>query len=149
VTPEQRDRAAKLLVEAATDGDKAVAERHGVTVRSLQRYRKALVRDEELSRAVADKKAKVEAGWADQIPGALRAAIAFLQKAAEQADPKDPAAIHSVAGAMKLLSETSATWKVLDARLARQNRPVQQADGTPPAAGGGSNSGTAARPAAN
>lgn len=122
MTREQRDRAAKLLVEAATLGDKATAKKHGVSLRTLQRWRKQLEGDSALSQAVASKKAKVEEGWADEIPGALRAAIAFLTKAAEQADPKDPAAIHSVAGAMKLLSETSATWKVLDARLARQNR---------------------------
>lgn len=140
MTQDQRDRAAKMLVEAATLGDKATAKKYGISLRSLQRWRKRLEGDTDLSSAVAAKKARVEEGWADEIPGALRAAIAFLRKAAEKADPADPAAIHSVAGAMKLLSETSATWKVLDARLARQNRPAGSEAGS--VAPGGTGPGT-------
>jgi hypothetical protein len=142
MTPTQREEAARLIVEAATEGDKVVAEREGVDLRTfqrrLQRLRKRIdAGDDELSRLVADKKAKVEAGWADRIPGALRACVGFLEKAATDADAKDPAAIHAIAGAMKLLSETSATWKLLDARLARQNRPVPAPDGQAPAGGAG------------
>jgi transposase-like protein len=135
MTSTKRERVAQILVEAATLGDKATAEKHGITQRSLQRWRKQLPDDTELSSTVADKKAKVEAGWADEIPGALRAAVTFLRKAAEQADAKSPEAIHAIAGAMKLLSETSATWKVLDARLARQNRQVDGQAGPPAGAG--------------
>jgi hypothetical protein len=162
MSPTKREKIATLIVEAATTSDKAVCAKYGITVRTLQRYRKLLdsaapeqaKTDEKapeevtkatetvaatpsLSQLVADKKAKVEEGWADEIPGALREAIGFLRRAAKDASTKDPAAIHAVAGAMKLLSETSATWKVLDARLARQNRPVQPANGSAPAGGAG------------
>jgi hypothetical protein len=141
MTPTQRERAAELIVEAATLGDKVTCEKSGVSLRTLQRWRGAVARDADLARLVADKKAKVEAGWADKIPGALREAIDFLARAAKDADPKDPAAIHAIAGAMKLLSETSATWKLLDARLARQNRPVPTSDGQAPAGGAGTGAG--------
>lgn len=139
-----REQAARIVLEAALksgepDGDKATCAKYGITIRTLQRYRKMVATgsNPELSQTIADKKAKVEEGWADEIPGALRAAVAFLRKAAESADATDPEAIHAVAGAMKLLSETSATWKVLDVRLARaaqpRHQPAQPATGAPPA----------------
>lgn len=137
MSPSKRDRIAKILVEASVNGDKATAEKFGVSLRSIQRWRSKLPGgnettgappDDKLAQAVAEKKAKVEEGWADEIPEALRDAVKFLRRAAKEADPKDPAAIHSIAGAMKMLSETAATWKVLDARLARQNREIRSQD---------------------
>lgn len=126
----KRERVATIIVEATVLGDEATAKKHKLTGRSLQRYREALANSPLLSALVAEKKGKVEAGWADEIPGAMREAIAFLRRAATDGDHKDAAMVHSVAGAFKLLSEQAATWKVLDARLARQNRPVQPEAGS-------------------
>lgn len=130
MTSEKRDKVAKILVEATVIGDKAAADKNGISLRTLWRYRSQLKAgtDSELTASVSDKKAVIEKGWADEIPGALRSAVEFLRKAAEQADPKDPEAIHSVAGSMKLLSEVAATWKVLDARLARMAGQTREAD---------------------
>jgi hypothetical protein len=132
MTPTQRERAAQLIVEATLDGDDAVTKRHAVSLRTLQRWRQALGTDDKLAQPVADRKSLIEAKWADTIPAALRSCVAFLQKAAELADPKDPEAIHAVAGSMKLLSETRGTWKMLDlklARLAAKDREDREAAG--------------------
>jgi uncharacterized protein (DUF2267 family) len=132
VSPTARERAAQVIIEATLDGDAAVTKRHGVSLRTLQRWRKALEADDKLAQLVAAKKSLLEANWADEIPAALTKCVAFLRRAAEEANHKDPDAIHSVAGAMKLLSETRGTWKMLDlklARLAAKDREDREAAG--------------------
>jgi hypothetical protein len=155
--PRQLERAAQVLIEAAilasrgltpSKADEEAAKKHGVSTRQIRRWRASLPNEPELSAHVRSKMTVVEQGWADEIPGALRASIAFLEKAAREADPKDPDAIHAVAGAMKLLSETAGYWKVLDARLARQARPADGSAGTP-APSGADGSDPAQRPRAN
>jgi hypothetical protein len=134
MTPAKREKIATIIVEASVNGDEAAAKKYGLNERSLRRYRALGEKDAGLADLVREKRAKVEAGWADEIPGALREAIGFLRKAATEGDVKDPAMVHSIAGAFKLLSEQAATWKVLDARLARQNRPLQPEVGSAAAA---------------
>lgn len=117
---ERLERTAEILVDAyITRDDRKTAERYGITDRTLRNWRKSLETDAELSAIFREKKAKASEGWANEVPGALRAAVGFLRSAAEQGDPKDPNMVHSIAGAMKLLSEVSATWKLLDVRMAR------------------------------
>lgn len=112
-----RNRAAIILAEAAVFGDEEAIKRHKISLRTLQRYRKAVGSDPELARLFADKKAALEVAWAQEIPAAAREAILFLRRASEKADPKDPAVIHAVAGALKILTETHVTLRGLDAFL--------------------------------
>jgi hypothetical protein len=111
------DRAAAVLVEAAYFGDKAAADRYGITVRSVERYRERLDDDIELSAFVTIKKQEFEDRWAEELPAAIRASIRFLAKAANEADHKDAQTIYSVAGALKILADVTLTKRVLDARL--------------------------------
>ena len=112
------DRAATIIVEAAYYGDPDTAERWGISERTIQRYRARLDEDDELSSIVARKKTAFETEWANEIPAALRSALRFLMRAGQEADPKDPEAIHAVAGAFKLMAEIGFTRDVLNARLA-------------------------------
>ena len=81
--------------------------------------------DAELAAACREKKAIVEADWAEKLPGAIRGCIAFLARAAAECDPSDPTAIHSMAGALKILAEVATTRQVLDVRLAKQAGQVR------------------------
>ena len=111
------DRVATILIEAAYQGDKDTAERWDISVRTIQRYRNRLDEDDELSRIVAVKKRQYETEWANELPAAIREATRFLQRAARESDPKDPAAVHAVAGALKILAEVGITKAILDARF--------------------------------
>lgn len=112
------NRAASILIEAAYFGDKEAAERWGVTSRTIRNYRLRLDDDPQLSVIFHEKKQLWESTWAEEAPAALRAGIRFLMRAAREANPKDPEAIHAVAGAFKLLAEIVFTKDVLDVRLA-------------------------------
>jgi hypothetical protein len=112
-----REQVAQILVEALYSGDHETARRFGISIRTLQRYRRRLHTDPELSQIVALKKAAFEREWAEDATQAIREAVRFLQRAATQADPSDPNAIHAVAGALKILAEVSLTREVLSVRL--------------------------------
>lgn len=117
------DRAAMILVEAAYYGDKKTAEKHGISERTISNYRSRLAEDGELSVFFHIKKQEFEDKWADELPAAIRAGIQYLAKAANEADPKDPKAIYSIAGALKILADVALTKKVLDARITGRGEP--------------------------
>lgn len=116
-----RDKAARILLDAATIGDRAACDKHEISLRTLQRYRSRLADDQELSRAVASKKAIQDKQWAQEIPAAIAAGIDFLKRAAQDCDSSHPDAVHAIAGAVKILSEVSLTRDVIDARLASED----------------------------
>jgi predicted transcriptional regulator len=109
--------AAAALVEAAYTTDKEAAKKYGVTERTIRNWKKRLDNDPVFSRIFQDKRAQFEKSWADEAPDALKAGIQFLKKAAQQADPKKPDVIHSVAGAVKIIFEVLAVKQVLDVRI--------------------------------
>jgi len=123
------DRTATILVEAAYYGDHETAHRWGISERTIQRYRQRLQNDDKLAEFVARKKAAFERGWADELPGSIKAGIDFLKRAAHSADPRDPDAIHAVAGALKIQTEVVVTKDILDARLARERGQANTTDG--------------------
>jgi hypothetical protein len=116
-----RDKAAKILVDASTMGDAAAALKWGIAAETISRYRRKLESDPELSKEIKAKKRLQDQAWADDIPAALTAAIDYLKRASQDADTRDPDAIHAVAGAAKILSEIAITREVIDARLAEQD----------------------------
>lgn len=130
-----RETAARIIAEAVVGGDKATCSKHGLSERTLQRWRKRLEGDAVLAAHVADKKAIVEADWADALPGAIRECINFIAVRVPQLD-STPEALHAVAGAMKLLTETGLQKQMLDVRLARQAGQAGAANGSLAGTGG-------------
>ena len=121
-SPTHDTRAAMALATASVIGDKRAAERHMCSVRSLQRWRANCETDDTLAAAVALKRSELIDAWADELPEAILAAVDFLRRAATDADTRCPDAIHAVAGAMKLLSDTATMQRALDARCPRPSK---------------------------
>lgn len=120
------ERAARVLASAAFEGDTKAAQREGITVRTVQNYRRRLASDPRLSQLFADKKATLETEWAHDIAPTIRCALAFIQRAAEALNPGDPNAVHAMAGALKLVNEAGLALRVIDARLGDDRRPTNQ-----------------------
>jgi hypothetical protein len=113
MTPAQRERWATLLVEAVT-----LPGRAGVSLRTLQRARAAVTTDAKLAELVASKKEASDAKWADELPGAIRQTIAWIQRAADPgAVLPDADTIHAMAGALKILTDVGTAHRVLEVRL--------------------------------
>jgi hypothetical protein len=116
------ERATSVLVEAVFFGDKEAANRYGLSVRTIDNYRKRINTDKDFAAIFYQKKQEFEKNWADEIPGAIRAGTRFLLKSFQEADYKDASVIHAVAGAMKILTEIGLAKEIIDVRLGEYNR---------------------------
>jgi len=130
------ERAGMVLAEAAFYGDSPTVARHGITLRTLQNWRRRLVDDAELSRYFALKKAVLADAWLDDVNRALAAGADYVARAAREL-PLSPENLHAVAGAMKILAEATITKGALSAGHAEPHRATAGAPGAPvPIAGG-------------
>lgn len=116
------DRATNVLVEAVFFGDKEAASRYGLSVRTVDNYRRRVNTDKDFALLFKQKKAEFEKNWADEIPMAIRAGTRFLLKSFQEADYKDATVIHAIAGAMKILTEIGLAKEIIDVRLGEYSR---------------------------
>lgn len=120
--------AAAALLTAAYANDEEACKKYGVSLRSLQNWRRRLAEDQEFADFFTKKNAEASKKWAEELPVALTQSLRFLGEAADAArkDPmyvRNPMVIQAVAGAMKLIADVLLTSRVLDARLANTDRP--------------------------
>lgn len=130
-----RENAARIIAEAMVLGDKGASEKHGVSTRTIKRWRAALKNDPVLAQHISDKKAIVEADWAAKLPGALGICVEWIATNVPHLG-RTPESLHAIAGAMKLLAETGLQKQLLDARLARQAGSAGAPNGSAPGSGG-------------
>ena len=124
-----KELAAEVLLAAIFTTDEQACQKYGVSLRSLQRWRRQLADgDPELAGFVATKKAAWDAAWAEGLPAALARGLQALEKCfkeihADTSACKNPVVIHAVAGAVRIVAEIHLTSKVINARL-RDHLPV-------------------------
>lgn len=109
---------AEILVAASALGPKRAAEKYGISKRVLYNYRKKLEEDPVLYQLFSEKRAKLGDDWIVRIKEGIAETVEYIKRAAREADPKDPQSIHSIVGALKILSEVVFTQRILDARAA-------------------------------
>lgn len=101
------ERVATILVDALLFDDERAAEKGGVSLRTVQRYKERAKRDVKLSQIVAKKWESFEQHRVQELNAAIDEAIqeilGYLKRAAGDASTTDPDSIHAVAGAGKLL----------------------------------------------
>jgi len=84
-----RERAAQILVDAITLGDKTSADRHQVSEKTIQRYRARAKRDTELSARVRELGREAEHGWHFARARFLRKTLAKLESMVDDATRED------------------------------------------------------------
>lgn len=112
----QRDnmKAAKALIDAAIQGDATACETHGITTRTLQRYRAALENDEELSLFYAQLSRTISTqSWADELNLTLTSAIRKQGEMIRGLKEHTAENINATTNAIKALSEIAITRDVL------------------------------------
>lgn len=125
------DLAACVLIEALFSTDEKACAKYGITQRTLQNYRQRLAVDSKLSLIFHTKKAALDKEWADELPRAMREATHTIAEIAIgiRADAqmrKNPFVLEKLAGALKLCADVYYTGKVIDARIAGEDRPAGQ-----------------------
>ena len=122
------DRATAVLLEAAYTTDADAAKKYGVSLRSVQGWRRRLAEDDKFAAFFATKKAEFDRAWADELPVALKKGIRLIAECAdsfgkdEQIFKRNPELIHALAGAVKVCADVYYTGKVIDARIAPPDR---------------------------
>lgn len=121
-----RERAALILVDAITLGDRTAADRHQVSEKSIQRYRARLLTDPSLSAIVQEKGREAEHGWHFARARFLRKT---LQKLEELVDKATADNFEHVISALKAAGELDLATEALGVGLsARQQGQSAQED---------------------
>lgn len=128
-----KELAATVLIEAVYTTDEKACERYGVSIRSLQRYRKALSKDAELAEVFASKKAAFDREWAETLPLALRSSIECIHSICARLKDdstawRNPEMIRVVAGAVLALSEVHFTGRIIDLRFGKSTGGADAGD---------------------
>ena len=124
------DFAASAAALSGIYGCQRAADKLGISYESVKKYRRYFAENPTLQPLVQEKRSALEREWVANLTGAIESGIDFLQRASDQADPKDPDAIHAIAGAVKILTEVGMNRRILDARLARQGGQAGEASGS-------------------
>lgn len=112
--PADGARVAAILAEAKLFGDVATAEKHGISTRTIQRWRVAANTERPeigaaVSANVAEARSKAISEWASVIDDTISEAVAYIRWAAEVPDGKKerPSAlmVQSLVSAVKTLHE--------------------------------------------
>lgn len=115
------DRAAMVLSDALVMGDRASAEKWKLTVRSVQKYRERLEKDEQLRIKVKELQQKQEENWASEIPAVLTEAMSFFKKAftdnTHDTGIHCPETIEALTGALETLADIELTRSIVSQRL--------------------------------
>lgn len=123
-----REFAASVLIAAVYMSDAEACAKYGVSLRSLQNYRKRLVSDAAFAEVFATKKAELDKEWAKDFIIPLKKGAQFLLEAFEsvRADKnyiKNPVVIQAVAEAVRLCADVVLTNKAIDAQFSDQDQP--------------------------
>jgi transposase-like protein len=132
-----KELAAEVLLTAIFTTDEQACQKYGVSLRSLQRWRRQLADgDPELAGSVATKKAAFNVAWAENLPAALARGVQALEKCFTEihSDPrlcKNPVVLHALAGAFRIVAEVQLTSTMIDARLGKVALPINEESGFP------------------
>jgi hypothetical protein len=127
--------AATVLLEAVFTSDRKACEKFNITDRTLRNYRARLNSDADFSALFQKKKALLDRAWADDLTATARKAARFIGSVAESDEPsvrRNPVMVHAMAGALKICVDAYLTNRVIDARLADQDRPADSVPGQVP-----------------
>lgn len=108
-------QAARALADAVLTSDRTAAAKHGITTRTLRRYREALHTDPELSasfRAALDE--LLTKSWADELDAGLQEIIRQLRARTETL-PESVDGYMAIVEAAKALGEIAVAREVLSA----------------------------------
>jgi hypothetical protein len=124
------DMKAKALVDAALTTDREAADKHGVSRKSIYRWRNRLDEDHELQELTTKYWRQVRAAdsWVQGATHTIRKAQAFIRDAADELDAGDPDAVRAMTEALRTLTESLQMARVVDARRG-QSRPDDEPGG--------------------
>ena len=110
---------ARAIVDSALMTDREAAEKHDLSRKSIERWRRELDTDPELQARFTELWEEVRAAedWVEDATDTIRTALSFLRTAMDELDPSDPDAVRAVTEAIGTLAEAKVMADVVDERL--------------------------------
>lgn len=136
-----RARAIRVLVDAATLGDRQAIANWKISERTLRNYRERLRDDPEVAAACRQKAQQDDLEWGAQRKAFLGEGIRKMRELIAEATIAD---LHAVTGAVKIVGELQVTVDTLNVGT-RDDRAGAPDAGAPGEGGGGSGEQEAAR----
>lgn len=123
--------AAGVLVMAAYTSDDVATKKYGVSLRSLQNWRRLLQTDAEFAELFATKARLANKRWADDFLVPLRKAAVVIDEAFEEIrkNPRallNPMLITAVAEAAATCADIVITNEAINAQFSNQDQPANQ-----------------------
>lgn len=115
------DWKAEVLVDAMfTRDDEAVCKKHGISTRSLKRYRFELSGSPNLAQAVQQKRSGIDDKIRDELVDLIRLSIDAAKHLVVKAKESDnPEHLHAVIGAVKIAKELKLDDEMLNGTVAK------------------------------
>jgi len=110
--------AALVLVDAMVLGDQKAAEIHGVSARTVKRYRKRFKSDPKLTQLVTYLRQTILQPKRPALEDAIASTIEWIEDAPKHLDRDNPEHLVVITQAFKTLSEIHLANRMIDARLA-------------------------------
>lgn len=123
--------AAVVLLEAAYKNDEDACRKYGVSLRSLQNWRRRLHEDKEFAAIFATKQQRVSREWADDFLAPIRRAAQLIDQCYQeiQKDPrvmKNPVFIQAIADSARTCADILLTQQAINAQFSDPDQPPDQ-----------------------
>jgi hypothetical protein len=123
--------AAAVLIEAAYKSDSQACEKYGVSLRSLQNWRRRLHEDEAFAAIFATEARNLEKEWASEFLAPIRRAAILIDQCYQELlkDPtsmKSAAVIQAIADSARTCADILLTQQAINAQFGDPNKPENQ-----------------------
>lgn len=118
------EKACEVLLDAAFYADSEAARRHSVSRRTVINYRKRLKTDPAFAQLFTDKlqQLRQDTDWEERLPATLRSALAKMDECFRAMPARSPETLRAISEAVTVMVDALMTLRMLDARLADQDR---------------------------
>ena len=124
-----KKRAAKLIVESIFYGDKPTVKRFGLSIATLDNYRRRLNTDDELVILCQEYRAKFETEWISELPIAAKGIIRAITRASQEINIENASDAREMAEALKIVAEVFLAEKIINAQLGRYTTGEDEENG--------------------
>lgn len=123
--------AAAVLLEATYKNDDLACAKYGVSLRSVQNWRRRLHEDEAFARIFATEARKLEKEWANEFLAPIRRAAGLIDQCYQelQKDPrsmKNPMLIQAIADSARTCADILLTQQAINAQFSDSDQSADQ-----------------------
>lgn len=111
---------ALIVYDAVLLGEEAAATKHGISSRTVRRYKAESATNPELSELVQEKRRVISESLTESARETTRKLLAWMGESSELLDKNDRLNLYTITGAAKIAAEIATGLTFIDARTSQQ-----------------------------